>query len=111
MNHEKLMCYQALLALAQELATRMTRWPRGLGYLMDQLRRAMASTLLNLAEGNGRKRFGADRRRFFDIARGSIAEVAACLDLAHAFGLIEREEKDRYHSILKLSSLRINALP
>jgi len=64
-------------------------WPRGLGYLHDQLRRAMASVVLNLAEGNARKSV-AERRRFFEIARGSVIEVAACIDLARAFGLIPK---------------------
>src|SRR5450432_4631023 len=45
----------------------------------DQLDRASLSTLLNTAEGNG-KRQRQIRAKFFDDARGSATECAACLD-------------------------------
>jgi four helix bundle protein len=46
----------------------------------DQLDRASTSIVLNLAEGNG-KRSHPERCRYFDIARGSGVECAACLDV------------------------------
>jgi four helix bundle protein len=45
----------------------------------DQLDRASLSALLNTAEGNG-KRQRQVRAKFFDDARGSATECAACLD-------------------------------
>jgi four helix bundle protein len=45
----------------------------------DQLDRASLSTLLNMAEGNGRRQRQI-RAKFFDDARGSATECAACLD-------------------------------
>lgn len=45
----------------------------------DQLDRASLSVLLNTAEGNG-KRQRPVRAKFFDDARGSATECAACLD-------------------------------
>ena len=45
----------------------------------DQLDRASLSILLNTAEGNG-KRQRKIRAKFFDDARGSATESAACLD-------------------------------
>jgi four helix bundle protein len=45
----------------------------------DQLDRASLSCLLNTAEGNGKRR-GQVRALFFDDARGSATECAACLD-------------------------------
>ncbi len=47
--------------------------------VIDQLDRASLSTLLNTAEGNG-KRGTKQRARYFDDARGSATECAACLD-------------------------------
>src|SRR6476469_6591359 len=44
----------------------------------DQLDRASTSIPLNIAEGNG-KFSRRDRARFFEIARGSALECAACL--------------------------------
>jgi four helix bundle protein len=45
----------------------------------DQLLRASQSIPLNFAEGNG-KGTNADRRRFFEIARGSASECAPIQD-------------------------------
>jgi len=45
----------------------------------DQLDRASLSSLLNTAEGNGKRR-GQVRAKFFDDSRGSATECAACLD-------------------------------
>jgi four helix bundle protein len=58
---------------AGEIASAKTREVR------DQLDRASLSALLNTAEGNG-KRQGQIRAKFFDDARGSATECAACLD-------------------------------
>ena len=49
--------------------------------LKDQLQRAAASIVLNLAEGSGRTMIG-DQRRFYEIALGSLREVQAILALA-----------------------------
>lgn len=111
MNHEKLECYRQLVALAEEVARKVTRWPRGHADLVDQLRRAMTSSVLNLAEGNGKQRHGFERRRFFRISMGSITEVAAALDLAFAFGLIDSDEQQAFKSRLRLAYVKIRALP
>ena len=55
--------------------------------LADQLRRAAQSVPLNIAEAN--RRTHRDRRNRFRIALGSAAEVAACLDVAHALGYLD----------------------
>ena len=54
--------------------------------LADQLRRAAASTVLNIAEAN--RRTLRDRRNRFRIALGSAAEVTACLEVAVVFGYV-----------------------
>lgn len=99
MLHEKLECYRRSVELAEELSKECARWPRGFGYLIDQHRRAMASVILNLAEGNARKS-ATERRRFFDISRASAVEVSACVDLMHAFRLISADRKQAFKSAL-----------
>jgi len=57
---------------------------------VKQLDRASTSIPLNIAEGNG-KRSLHDRYRFFDIARGSTFESAACLDVLVARNCLAAE--------------------
>ena len=57
----------------------------------NQLDRASSSVPLNIAEGNG-KYTAKDRCKFFDIARGSALECAACLDVLLAKEEVESED-------------------
>jgi len=82
-DHEKLDVYKLelefiswLTDLFEELREKKTC---RLTEVLDQLDRASLSQLLNTAEGNG-KRISQLRARFFDDARGSTTECAACLD-------------------------------
>ena len=57
----------------------------------DQLLRASQSIPLNIAEGNG-KATDPDRRRFFEIARGSALECAAIQDVLEICGALPHED-------------------
>jgi four helix bundle protein len=95
-DHEKLDVYQIelkFLAWATEFLVELADFPSPVNKreLIDQLDRASLSALLNTAEGNGRRQ-GKQRAKFFDDARGSAFECAACLDASVAKNLsnIER---------------------
>jgi len=63
------------LVLGDRLVRRL---PRGYSKLGDQLRRALLSTYLGIAEGASRT--GADRLARFRCSRGEAAEAAAALE-------------------------------
>ncbi|MCI0362055.1 MAG: four helix bundle protein [Planctomycetaceae bacterium] len=94
-DHEKLEVYQLqlqfiawltpVLADVRERESRLTR------EVTDQLDRASLSMLLNTAEGNG-KRQRRLRAKFFDDARGSATECAACLDAVVAKGICQLDQ-------------------
>src|SRR6516225_6992309 len=94
-DHEKLDVYQLELKfltwVTQFLADLSGPSSTQTRELRDQLDRASLSALLNTAEGNGRRQ-GRQRAKFFDDARGSAIECAACLDasVAKGFAVLER---------------------
>ena len=104
LDHEKLEVYQSSLAFIAWLEPILQQMPKSLS-ATDQLDRASTSIPLNIAEGNG-KYTGADRCRFFDIARGSALERAAALDVLVAKGRCPGEDvqagKDRLWSIVSM---------
>jgi len=61
--------------------------------LTSQIRRAVLSVHLNIAEGSSRKSV-AERKRFFEIARGSLVELDTAFDIAFelGYGKIESDE-------------------
>ena len=92
MKHTKSRIYQRAIELVRLAKAVIDALPPGYGFLADQLRRAAASTGLNYSEGSG-KRSARDRRRYFDTATGSAYEVAAVLDVGHAFGVVSDEHR------------------
>lgn len=77
------------VGLAKEVAPLVALVSRRDRDLASQLRRAVSSVALNLAEGFGNG-MGNSRLRF-ESARGSLYEAQAGLRLAVAWGYLERE--------------------
>ncbi len=86
-DHEKLKVYQTAVLFVAWSSDLLTDIPKNIS-VHSQFDRASTSIPLNIAEGNG-KYTAADRCRFFDIARGSALECAACLDVLVAKRIIE----------------------
>ncbi len=92
-GHEKLDVYRVSLEYvgwAFKLCKRLDGLQRP---ARDQLLRASQAIPLNIAEGNGRGT-PSDRRRFFEIARGSVLECAAIQDVLTVCEALSREEND-----------------
>ena len=86
LDHEKLDVYQIELQfvawsteLMVELGESAEAKTRRIAETCDHLDRAGLSSLFNTAEGNGKRQMKT-RAKFFDDARGSATECAACLD-------------------------------
>ena len=97
-DHEKLKAYQEALRFVAWVDKLLEQIP-GKAAAKDHLDRASTSTVLNLAEGNGKRSY-ADRCRYFDIARGSGVECAACLDVLCTKHCISDEQAVAGKSIL-----------
>ena len=80
--YTKLDVYKFSRKLALECYKVTRNFPSDEKYAMiQQIRRAALSVHLNIAEGSSR-RSDAERKRFYEIARGSLIEVDTALDIA-----------------------------
>jgi four helix bundle protein len=59
--------------------------------MVQQIRRAALSVHLNIAEGCSRKS-GSERKRFFEISRGSVIEIDTAIGIAHELKYKDEEE-------------------
>ncbi len=80
LDHEKLDVYKISIKFMSLAIKIIDDIPRGYASLSDQLKRAMWSIPLNIAEGCG-KNTPNDKKRFYSIARGSAMECAAIIDV------------------------------
>ena len=92
-DHEKLDVYLESIRFVSWVDELLGEIPKSLA-VYSQLDRASTSIPLNIAEGPGRFT-AADRCRFFDIARGSALECAACLDVLVAKKRIEQADSGK----------------
>ena len=67
--------------------------------MISQIRRAALSIHLNIAEGCSRKS-EKERRRFYEIARGSIVEVDAALDIAVSLNYTTQEKLNELGTLM-----------
>lgn len=90
MRHEKTIVYQKCLALMETGREAIEQFPRGFGFLADQLRRNSSSVAHNFTEGyyqDSRRQ----QRRFFGYAIQSAREASCSLDTARAFQAAREE--------------------
>ena len=103
-DHEKLDVYQEAIAFCGWVGEFLTAISSKAA-AKDQLDRASTSIPLNIAEGNG-KFSSKDRARFFEMARGSALECAACLDVLLVRKLAGEEQvilsKERLSRIVQM---------
>lgn len=91
MGHEQLDVYRLSIDYVSWVDQSSGRLKGEHRHVKDQWLRASQSIPLNIAEGNG-KTSAADRRRYFEIARGSVLECAAIQDVMQVIGLLSEAE-------------------
>ena len=88
-GHERLDVYRTAIEYVG-WAYHLCEELKGHRHAKDQLLRASQAIPLNIAEGNGKATDG-DRRRYFEIARGSAMECAAIHDILMAIVAIQAD--------------------
>jgi four helix bundle protein len=103
-DHERLDAFQVArqaLARGEGIARTM---PRGYASLKDQLRRALLSAYLGVAEAANRT--GKDRLARFRCARAEAAEAAAALDAIVILGLAPQDDvRPVIHLLARLTAM------
>lgn len=82
LNHQKLEVYTASRKFVLECYKLSNQLPSEEKFgMISQIRRSALSVHLNIAEGASRKS-ETERKRYYEIARGSIIEIDAAFDIA-----------------------------
>ena len=83
LNHQKLDVFNTARQFVSECYKMTNILPADEKFGMStQIRRAAVSVYLNIAEGASRKS-ETERKRYYKIARGSLIEIDAALDIAN----------------------------
>ena len=105
LGHEKLDVYRLSIGYVAWVYEKCARLRGVHRSARDQWLRASQSIALNIAEGNG-KTAKADRRRYFEIARGSALECAAIQDvLIVGKGLDKAESRQRKGELDRIAAM------
>jgi four helix bundle protein len=94
--HVRLDVFQQTRALLFEVYRVSRRFPADEKFaLTQQVRRAALSAYLNVAEGCSRKS-GPERKRFFEISRGSVIEIDTAMDVALELEYCTEEQLENF---------------
>ena len=92
LNHQALDVYNAVRELTKEIYRISVKLPAEEKFnMVSQIRRAGLSIKLNLAEGSSRRSPG-ERKRFFEVSRGSVIEIDAILETAVDINYFKMED-------------------
>ena len=91
LNHQNLNAYTSSKRFVVECYKVTNQLPDNEKFgMISQIRRAALSVHLNIAEGASRKS-ETERKRFFEISRGSIVEIDSAMDIAFELGYLENK--------------------
>ena len=89
LNHQKLDLYNVSRMFVLECYKLSKQLPPDEKFgMISQIRRAALSVHLNIAEGASRKS-ETERKRYYEIYRGSIVEIDAAIDIAFDLNYLE----------------------
>ena len=101
---------QNLLLLSQVAARLLKKFPEEEKYaLCNQIRRAVTSIPINIAEGFGR--FSSkEKTRFIEISFGSLTETSCELEISYELGYITKEEYEEVEKQIIIISKQLSNL-
>jgi four helix bundle protein len=110
LNHKSLTVYQDIRNLIKEVYFITQLLPEAERFnLITQIRRASVSIKLNLAEGSTR-RSEIDRRRYYEISRGSLVEVECALEIAVDLNFLKMEDLTVVGELIKTCFIKLSGM-
>ncbi|MCD9616522.1 four helix bundle protein [Chryseobacterium gleum] len=110
LNHYKLDVYQSARELRIECYKALSKIPDHEKFnVIDQIRRASTSVVLNITEGCSR-RSELERKRYFEIARGSVIELDSCFDIVIECKYIKIEELTKIGNLIKTAFILLSKM-
>lgn len=110
LNHYNLDVYKSAKELRRECYKNLSKLPDAERYnLIDQIRRASTSVVLNITEGCSRKS-EVERKRYFEIARGSVIELDSCFDIIIECNYIQKENLNKVGSLIKTTFILLSGM-
>ncbi len=108
--HTKLEIFKASRGLCLECYRITKIFPGDEKFAMvQQIRRAALSVHLNIAEGSSRKS-AVERKRFYEISRGSVIEIDTALDIAVELAYCSNDSLEPLGESLVLTFKQLSAL-
>ena len=108
-DFEKFEVYIKAKQLHKDIAEYLEHIPSKNSRIIDQLFRASLSIPLNIAEGAGRYS-KPDKRNFYTIARGSVFECVALIDILLDKAFLNDSQRGDYYSRLEELSKMLSGL-
>ena len=110
LNHQKLDVYKFSKTFVLECYKLTKHLPAEERFgMISQIRRAALSVHLNIAEGASRKSEN-ERKRYYEIARGSVIEIDAALDIANGLRYLENYNLDALREFMILTFKTLSGL-
>ena len=109
-NFEKLTIWNEARELVKEVYKITAKFPKEETFgLINQIRRATVSILLNLAEGANRS-LSKEKVRFYEMSHTSVDEVVSALYIALDLDYIPKDDFDRLYELLSRQAAKTVAL-
>lgn len=110
LNHYKLDVYKTARELRLECYEILKKLPNEEKFnLIDQIRRASTSVILNITEGCSRKS-EIERKRYFEISRGSVIELDTCFDVIIESEYVALEDLEKAGNKLKTTFILLSGM-
>src|SRR5215212_3606677 len=92
LEHKKFDVYKVTRELLLECYKLVSKLPKSEVFnLVQQIQRASLSVILNITEGSSRKS-AIERRRYYEIARGSVIEIDTAFEVCVALKYLQQED-------------------